>query len=408
MSFENLHKEIFEKFLKEHYIDKTIGTNSIRKEDGDKLIQNIKKINNNEKVDNDIKKRIRKRNFIIIEDILYQTSENNNNNLKVVFVENLFETLQKVHCEYRGHLGVQRTDQLIKNQYACVPRGVIQYFIKTCPVCSLKQSCRPTRNINIPTKSIIIIKQWEKVQINLIDMRSQEYNGFKWIADVFDHFSNYHILWPMKSKTGIEIAQGLKTKVLPYFGLPKIFQIDNDLEIDTELLDWPGNTCIVNGRFDQENESLKNMIFSIRSLNWPVELNKIMFKLNTSLNPIKLTTPYEMFFNRKPNIEEDAISIDDFNDENIDLSQSTLDDDKEMVKKCFKCNCAYVSVNDDCIFGLDCVNCENWCCQYCLDDYYQSKEYICLNCIAPKLNNIIKNSFNQNESNKRQKRKRKK
>jgi hypothetical protein len=26
-----------------------------------------------------------------------------------------------------------------------------------------------------------------------------------------------------------------------------------------------------------------------------------------------------MFFNRKPNIEEEAISCDDFNDENIDL-----------------------------------------------------------------------------------------
>jgi hypothetical protein len=31
MSSENLHKEIFEKFLKEHYIDKTIG-NKKRKE----------------------------------------------------------------------------------------------------------------------------------------------------------------------------------------------------------------------------------------------------------------------------------------------------------------------------------------------------------------------------------------
>ena len=31
MSFENLHKEIFEKFLIEHYIDKTIG-NKKRKE----------------------------------------------------------------------------------------------------------------------------------------------------------------------------------------------------------------------------------------------------------------------------------------------------------------------------------------------------------------------------------------
>ena len=65
------------------------------------------------------------------------------------------------------------------------------------------------------------------MQIDLIDMRSEQYNGYQWIAHVIDHFSKFHIIWPMKNKTGSEVTEGLKIHVLPYFGLPKIFQSDN-------------------------------------------------------------------------------------------------------------------------------------------------------------------------------------
>ncbi len=104
---------------------------------------------------------------------------------------------------------------------------------------------------------------------------------------MFDHFSNFGHLANEKQDWYWNSTR-IENKSITFFRFARDFQIDNDLEIENELIDWPGNTCIVNGRFDQENESLKNMISSIRSLNWPVELNKIIFKLNASLNPIKL------------------------------------------------------------------------------------------------------------------------
>ena len=61
-----------------------------------------------------------------------------------------------------------------------------------------------------------------------------------------DHFSKFHILWPQYNKTGAEVAEGIKTRVLPYFGLPKIFQSDNGLEFRNEmvesllLFEWQG------------------------------------------------------------------------------------------------------------------------------------------------------------------------
>ena len=42
-----------------------------------------------------------------------------------------------------------------------------------------------------------------------------------------DHWSKYHILWPMMKKSAVEVAMGLVTWVFPYLGLPKILQSDN-------------------------------------------------------------------------------------------------------------------------------------------------------------------------------------
>ncbi len=92
-------------------------------------------------------------------------------------------------------------------------------------------------------------EMWERVQIDLIDMRSEQYDGYQWIAHVMDHFSKFHILWPMKKKTGMEVVNGLRLHVLPYFGLPTILQSDNGLEFCNELVtnlvdDWRGKLNI--------------------------------------------------------------------------------------------------------------------------------------------------------------------
>ena len=65
---------------------------------------------------------------------------------------------------------------------------------------------------------------WERIQIDLIDMRSEVYDDYQWIVHVIDHFSKYHII------TGHEVTEGLKHNVLPYFGLPKILHWENGLE----------------------------------------------------------------------------------------------------------------------------------------------------------------------------------
>ena len=76
-------------------------------------------------------------------------------------------------------------------------------------------------------------------------MQSTENRGFKWIGHVVDHFSRFHVLFALKTKSGKEISKNLKEKVFSYFGLPLIIQSDNGREFVNKIItetiqEWPG------------------------------------------------------------------------------------------------------------------------------------------------------------------------
>lgn len=91
------------------------------------------------------------------------------------------------------------------------------------------------------------------MQIDLIDMRSKPDQSYQYIAHYMDHWSKFHIIWPLMNKSAVEVAMGLVTRVFSYIGLPKILHSDNGREFVNELVReslraWPGEVVIVNGR----------------------------------------------------------------------------------------------------------------------------------------------------------------
>lgn len=125
-------------------------------------------------------------------------------------------------------------------------RQVVNKFIELCPICNLKKT-----QVSQPRlKPIRSEGFWHRIQIDLIDMRSNKClnNGieYSWVAHVEDHFSKQHVIWPQTQKCAKEVVSGLETRVLAYFGLPKIIQCDNGLEFKNELMrelvnSWEGN-----------------------------------------------------------------------------------------------------------------------------------------------------------------------
>ncbi len=90
-----------------------------------------------------------------------------------------------------------------------------------------------------------------RMQVDLIDMRSSEYNGFKWIFHAKDHFSKYSWLFPMTSKEAVNVANLLQS-IFYQFGPPEILQSNNGREFVAKVITNLAKTCpgliIVNGR----------------------------------------------------------------------------------------------------------------------------------------------------------------
>jgi len=76
----------------------------------------------------------------------------------------------------------------------------------------------------------------ERIQIDLIDMRHSPDGNFHYIAHFMDHFSKYHVLFPLQTKSASEVARLLEERVLAYFGPPKIFHSDNGREFVNQVM----------------------------------------------------------------------------------------------------------------------------------------------------------------------------
>ena len=65
-------------------------------------------------------------------------------------------------------------------------------------------------------------------------MRHMPDGSYHYIAHYMDHWSKFHILWPLMKKSAVDVAVGLVKRVFPYLGLPKILQSDNGREGDRQ------------------------------------------------------------------------------------------------------------------------------------------------------------------------------
>ena len=68
-----------------------------------------------------------------------------------------------------------------------------------------------------------------------------------------DHWSKFHILFPLMRKSADEVALCLQSQAFAVLGTPKILHSDNGREFVNEIVhsivkEWPGEVVIVNGR----------------------------------------------------------------------------------------------------------------------------------------------------------------
>lgn len=92
-------------------------------------------------------------------------------------------------------------------------------------------ACQTRRSVPKPIsgKPIVSVGFLTRLQVDLIDMRSIEYNGYKFIMHVKDHFTKFSWLFALPSKEANQVATNLRN-IFYTFGPPKILQSDNGKE----------------------------------------------------------------------------------------------------------------------------------------------------------------------------------
>ena len=124
MEVNATHEDLVVKFINDYFRDKP-NTTALNKKQGDILIAAIKSINQNEKTDPKLKRRIKSRIFT-----LNDKEELLCDNRPVVYIENYFDKINEIHSDM-GHPGITKTFDQINLQYGCIPRTIVEYHIKT-------------------------------------------------------------------------------------------------------------------------------------------------------------------------------------------------------------------------------------------------------------------------------------
>jgi hypothetical protein len=137
-----------------------------------------------------------------------------------------------IECHQRcSHGGYTKTFNQVKERYYGISRDEVIWLLKNCSICL---QCRPS-NTRAPLQPIVSGYTLQRVQIDLVDMRSTPHKGYHWILHIKDHFSKYSFLYPLVDKTAAGVAACIAAW-LGVVGIPHIIQCDNGKEFKGVLL----------------------------------------------------------------------------------------------------------------------------------------------------------------------------
>jgi hypothetical protein len=142
----------------------------------------------------------------------------------------VFDIIAQEHLKLL-HAGRNKVWLAVEQRYYGIKREDVEFILKRCKNCALN---RPAAT-KAPLVPIITERAWERVQIDLIDMRHEPSGQFKWILHIKDHFSKYTQLYPLKSKHAEPIADAFALFIAAFLP-PKIMQADNGKEFKGALL----------------------------------------------------------------------------------------------------------------------------------------------------------------------------
>lgn len=212
------------------------------------------------------------------------------------------------HAE--GHHGVQREYRFISERYAGISRDHVAEYIRSCTHCMKFEPIPKTE----PLRPIIAKKPFERLQIDLIDLKSHaaRNSGYAYVANMVDCFSRYSFTKAIKEKSAEEVLKFLQ-ETFSVFGFPAILQSDNGKEFKNALISQFCNDNRVRmvhgrprhpqsqGKVERLNQTLARSLGKCCDSETPVWIDKLEVvtkRYNLAVHSAFNETPFFAFFGR--------------------------------------------------------------------------------------------------------------
>jgi transposase InsO family protein len=170
-------------------------------------------------------------------------------------------------------------------------------YLNLCTHCQKKKSSNIKRGL--VSKTILHFTFNSRAQIDLIDMQSQNINGFRFILNYQDHLTKFVLFRDLSSKRAEEITHNL-LDIYTTFGAPAILHSDNGRELvnsliiehqsiwlDAKIVHGKPRYSQIQGSVERANHDVEDMLTWMaqnKSKDWPSTLQFIQFQKNRALH----------------------------------------------------------------------------------------------------------------------------
>lgn len=116
--------------------------------------------------------------------------------------DRIFATIARVHISL-GHIGQNITATHIIKEYYRIANEKINFLVKLYEICHRKAHSKSKDAL----KNIVSTRLSRRVQIDLIDITITSDEDFVWIYHMKNHFSKFHMLFPIINKKTPTVAR---------------------------------------------------------------------------------------------------------------------------------------------------------------------------------------------------------
>jgi hypothetical protein len=224
----------------------------------------------------------------------------------VVLDYEVYDIITRTHITI-NHPGKNKTSDFIHERYWGITRQEIEWLVVNhCATCL----ARKVSTSRAPLRPIKSSNVFERVEIDLIDMRDRPDGEYNWILHGVDHFSKFSVAYPLRTKHSAEVANCM-ANFIAIFGPMGKLQCDNGGEFKGALgvlMKEYGIQIIrsrprhpqSNGAVESGNGTLKSRLegwmMDHQSTKWTTGLVSTIISLNTHTSETTRKSPYQIVF----------------------------------------------------------------------------------------------------------------